>query len=651
LTIMPSIIATLLSSFGALALWGMPGFALARCIAPRSLALPIALVLGWACHSVVALPLFSLVGFSRWTVAAGFLIPVIAALVAITKGAPAKDDAPRVPALAYVLALALAVIPALALFPKIHGDNIGFAPAMFDHSKIALVAEVARAGIPPTNPFFSEASQALPLAYYYLWHFSAAELALAFHISAWEADIALTGFTAFASLSLLAGLAVMISKRASAGLWVIPLAFAGSINIVLEFILGRDILYFFVMPPSGLAGWLLQTTWAPQHVASAACLVLTCFILAHLAKVPSLVGALALGGLIAASYQSSIWIGIVCGVAVPLIAIVQIAMVPAGMRSRPLAMLAIAAVFAFVLSVPFLSAQLTAAAAREIAHPIVFRPHSVLNVWVPERIRWLADIPSFWLILMPMEFVAVSIPGLAALIGMLRAREPALPWAILLAASLLIASCFSITFADNNDLGWRAVLPGVFILIVFAATGLARWMAAPRHFAIAGALALLALGLPKAVDFSVENLNGWRSVQGRDFARTPELWNAVRRHTDLSERIANNPLFMDKVTSWPANISWALFADRRSCYAGRELALPFAPLSGARIDAIDAQFQRVFAGAPEANDLSDLAMRYQCKVIALTPQDGAWQHDPFAASELYTHVEEQPGRWRIYRAR
>lgn len=651
---MPSIIATLLGSLGALAIWGTLGYALARRVAPASLALPIAPVLGWACHSVLALPLYSLVGFTSATVIIGFLIPWVAAALVIAKTPRAKNDAPRVPSLAYLLALALAVIPALALFPKIHGDDIGFAPAMFDHSKIALIAEMVRAGVPPANPFFSEVGHEQPLAYYYLWHFSAAELALAFRINAWEADIALTGFTAFASLSLLAGLAVAAGKRASAALWVMPLAFAGSVNHVLEFILGADTFYSFVMPPTGLAGWLLQTTWAPQHVASAGCAVLACLTLVQLAQTPSRIGAFTLGGLIAAAYQSSLWIGILCGVALPLIAIAQIARAPRTTGARLLAMLIMAAGVALLLSVPFLRAQLAAAAARGIAHPIVLQPHPVLNVWVPERVRALADVPAFWLILMPMEFVAIYIPGLLSLIGMLRAREQrraTLPWAVLSAASLVIASCFAITFADNNDLGWRAVLPGVFVLIIFAAAGLARWIAGPRLLAIAGALALVMLGLPKAIDFSVENLNGWRSIQGRDFAETPALWAAVRRHAGGNERVANNPLFMDKVTSWPANISWALFADRRSCYAGFELALPFAPLSRAGMDAIDAQFQRVFAGQPEADDLRELATRYQCKVVVLTPQDSAWSRDPFAASELYTRMEEKPERWRIYRAR
>ena len=64
------------------------------------------------------------------------------------------------------------------------------------------------------------------MTYYYLWHFSAAELALPLRASGWEADIGLTWFTAFASLTLMMGLAVWLSKDARAAILVVALAAA-----------------------------------------------------------------------------------------------------------------------------------------------------------------------------------------------------------------------------------------------------------------------------------------------------------------------------------------------------------------------------------------------------------------------------------------
>jgi hypothetical protein len=123
----------------------------------------------------------------------------------------------------------------------------------------------------------------------------------------------------------------------------------------------------------------------------------------------------------------------------------------------------------------------------------------------------------------------------------------------------------------------------------------------------------------------------------------------VRRHTGLAERLANNPLFLADMTPWPINISWALMANRRSCYAGKELAIPFAPISSARRAAIEAQFVRIFAGEPAADDVAQLATRFRCDVAVVTPQDGAWRRDPFGSDGLYRLVEERPDAWRIYR--
>ena len=123
----------------------------------------------------------------------------------------------------------------------------------------------------------------------------------------------------------------------------------------------------------------------------------------------------------------------------------------------------------------------------------------------------------------------------------------------------------------------------------------------------------------------------------------------MRRHTAPAERVANNPLFLADSVRWPVNISWALFADRRSCFAGWNLARAFVPLPEPEIDRINGLFERVFAGAGSPQDIRDLATRYDCRVIVLTPGDGAWRRDPFAGSRYFRLVDEKPERWRIYR--
>ena len=142
-------------------------------------------------------------------------------------------------------------------------------------------------------------------------------------------------------------------------------------------------------------------------------------------------------------------------------------------------------------------------------------------------------------------------------------------------ASWLLVS----TLGDNNDLGLRAVLPAALILIAAAAAGL---MLLPRRAVIvATAIGGLILSLPDTAAMIRSNVDGTPTPDGAVFAQTPELWSAVRRYAAPTARVANNPLFLQDLTPWPANMSWALLANRSSCFAGRELALALAPLSDA----------------------------------------------------------------------
>ncbi len=199
---------------------------------------------------------------------------------------------------------------------------------------------------------------------------------------------------------------------------------------------------------------------------------------------------------------------------------------------------------------------------------------------------------------------------------------------------------------DNNDLGLRAVLPAAMVLIVGAAAGTMR---DPRRSLIAAAaLGGLVLSLPDTVAMTRYNVVGSPAADAQTFAQAPELWAAVRRYAAPTARVANNPLYLQDLTPWPANMSWALLANRSSCFAGREMALAFAPLPPDRREAINAQFIRVFAGQGSAADVDAMATKFACDVVVVVPQDGAWTKDPFAAGPNYRLAETRAGRWRIY---
>ncbi len=84
--------------------------------------------------------------------------------------------------------------------------------------------------------------------------------------------------------------------------------------------------------------------------------------------------------------------------------------------------------------------------------------------------------------------------------------------------------------------------------------------------------------LPSGISILNYDIAGTRDPAGEAFAATPEMWAAVRRYAGPADRVGNNPMFLESMTPWPVNISWALLSNRRSCYAGYDLALPFIPL-------------------------------------------------------------------------
>jgi hypothetical protein len=293
-----------------------------------------------------------------------------------------------------------------------------------------------------------------------------------------------------------------------------------------------------------------------------------------------------------------------------------------------------------------------AVAARGDNNPIVLRHFAVLGAMFPATLRHVLDWPAYWFVLLPIELPATYVAGVIALIAMLRSGAPQFErlataaLACLAAAGLLASWLLASTLGDNNDLGLRAMLPAASVLIAVAAAGL---LLLPRRAVIAAAaIGGLILSLPDTAAMIRSNIDGTLTSDGVVFAQAPDVWQAMRRYAAPTARVANNPLFLQDLTPWPANISWALLANRSSCFAGRELVLALAPLSKEMLETTNAKFIHVFAGEGTPQDVDDMAKKYACDVVVVVPQDKAWTNDPFAVSPDYRLAENRDGRWRIY---
>lgn len=597
--------------------------------------------LGFAVHTVVALPVFRLVGMGRGAIVTVTVACLVAALVAMRR----HKQTLRMPvslAVAVGLAALLAWVPAASVLPKATSEGVTLAASIFDHSKIAMIDEMARSGVPALNPFISESGAPDRLAYYYLWHFGASVFAVLTGASGWEADAALTWFTAFASLLLMIGLALRLGAGKATPFLVLGLAASASVRAVVEALP--------LKAASGLGGWLFQTAWAPQHLASAVCVVLACLALVRLAEGGGWFAALVFGLLAAAGYQTSIWVGgVTFAVAVLAIALFLMVRLEPHRSAGFAVKVGTAGALALALSLPFLLDQASVAAARGGGFPVAVSPVDVLDPTVPATLRAWLDVPAYWLVYLPVEFASFYVAGLIGLFVLLKERHAGVtPLALLVAASLIVGGLLRSTVAWNNDLGWRAVLPALLVLVAFAATAISRWPAVSARIASVVAAVGVVLAMPYTLELMREDLFASPSPSERDLARVPALWRTVQRLASIDERVANSPSFLGDATPWPVNISWALLGNRRSCYAGDDLAIAFAAAPAASRAATKDLFDRVFAGTARPEDVRALTDRYGCDVIVLTPQDGAWTRDPFASGDVYKPVEAG-NDWRIYR--
>ncbi|MBY6261729.1 hypothetical protein EI613_07280 [Azospirillum sp. 412522] len=658
---MPSLSLIALCIATGLVLWMASGFALARALAfDRAIALPLAPVLGWAVQNALALPLSLLAGFSPVATVGAVALICAAGFLSVRQDESGNDH--RIPPLTLWVCLAAAVMaagPALAVLPKFTGDGVAVAPALFDHAKIALIDQIVREGVPPVNPVYGGAEAPAGVAYYYLWQFGAAQLAQLTGATGWEADAAASWLTAFSTLLLMAGLARHFSGSSLASFLAIGLSGLGSLRPVLAATVGEATLERWLQPATGLAGWLFQTSWSPHHVQAAGCVMVAVMIMVRLAGRPGALTTVTLALLAAAAYQCSIWVGgVVFALAAAGCALFLARSRPAGGVGTFLLLGGIAAVVALAIASPLLVEQYRSAGARGGGRLIAIDPFEVLGPALPQLLGRVLDVPAYWLVLLVVEFPLVYLAG-AITLARIAARPVGPPdglpdgllvraLAILTAASLGTGWLLVSTTGVNNDLGWRAVLPGLMVLTAAAGAGLAHCMERRAAVPLVLAMAATTATLPDGLRLAAENLTGKPSSSAAAFARSPALWQAVRRHAPPDARVASNPALFADMTPWPVNLSWALFADRRSCFAGNELAIAFAPLSSERRAAIADQFRRVFAGDGTPDDIEALARTHRCDVVVVTIFDGAWSHDPFAASPFYRFAEAELGLWRIY---
>ena len=628
----------LLGGLGAIG-WTAIGWPLARRLLPRGIAAgAVAPLLGWCLQMLAAAVLLPGRPFGGGEIALVWAGCMLLAWAATFR--QRSEARPRTPAWLALVAGVLAIAPAVAILPKSSAGGIVLSAPIFDHAKIALVDAIARSGLPPRDPFYG--ADAGGLTYYWWWHLSAAELARLAGASGWTADAALTWFTGAASVMLVGGLGAALAGRAG-GVGAVALLLPGSLRWLVAPLERGGWLH----EATGLGGWLNQASWAPQHLAAGGALVVSALLLAGMAETPTFLAAVVLGAVVAAGFGASTWVGgVTAAIVLPLVVGVLMVRMAGAARGRFLLLAGAAAAIALLATLPLLRTQLQAAGGRGGGLPMALMAYPVLG---PRLGSGWAD----WLaapILLLIEYPALVVLGAVGAADTFRRRVVGWHEAVLaVLAGSLLTSLWLRSTVDNNDLGWRSIVPALLLAAPLAAAAGVRGIRERKTWAMA-AMALAVLGVPGLARLLHDNAAGRLGTGDPSFAASAPAWAALRRLSGPADRVASNPDLAAGMTPWPINIAWALLADRPSCYAGWATAHAFAPVPTIEMYATDQEVHRVFAGAPRAGDVADLALRLHCRFVLVLPGDPAWARDPFAASPLvYRVVSAGPG-WRIYRA-
>jgi hypothetical protein len=617
----------------ALVLFTVPGI-----VALRGRRLCFAPAVGVCLFGPLALLLTSVWSLS-WAVVV--LSWVLALAVAWWWGRRPGEDDVRGGKLVLLLAGLVAVIIVLDLFPWRADDRLYFMWEAYDHVKVAMVDGMVREGLPPRNPYYSPDGEAIPLVYYYGTHFLAASVCKLTGIAGWPGDVVVSWYAAFAFITLCAGWAIRWAG-AAAGKWAVLACMLGSPEWPLRAALG-PVGYLFQSPggeAAGIATVSAQAVWAPQHVLAAAAAVLAMWALVrHVAdELDGWRTAVVIGGGFAVCASSSAWIAVAVVFAAPGVLIAT--------RGRGWRPVLGGAVAAGVLAAPVLVAVATQP--REASIPFPIGLHLLDASRLAENIE-LLNVPLYWLEFLPRRLGVCYVVGLLALWAGRRSTDVRM--ALYVALSCLLMSQFFKSGIQDNDLGWRGLLPAILLLNARAAA----WRCnAPHGPARPWWVVGVVFGLAAFLGQQQVAYRPWKHPDklavSRAFAQQPAAWEAVRRHTQPDDLVANNPTAYDSMIPFGGNnVNWALLADRPAALSNEIVArvTSFGRDPAPRDEALQLVLRLFHDSAAAEQAARDVRDKLKVKALMLDRLDPVWPGDAIEGSGAWKLVEESE-HWKVY---
>jgi len=680
-----SLLATLVA-----AIWfTLPGILILRHLGFKQFPnLLVAPALGLCTFGPFSLGITTLIGYSVTTLLGSWLTFQI---ILLWKTPPASNLEPFYPSTVSSTVLLLfgtllwALLTTLPIYPAVYEQGLFVNTPIFDHAKVALVDAIARQGLLPINPYYAPNGEDILLIYYYTWHFLASQLKLLTFATGWQVEVAMNAFTAIATLSFLSALAMRITQKTQAGIWVILFAFMGLPIDLLPDLFGPRWQQWLTIPPGhGLELLWLQMMWVPQHVLSALGIVIILFLISralHSTWQPRL--GIIIGLSAAAAFGASTWVGGIALVLIsPALLLAALALrLPVSHYSSALKTLGLALGIAFLFSLPLLISQASGPPLQESALPFGWNLLATTRLIDRDSLEGkLAHILLFWLQFLPLNLGIVYLIGLTALLARqfpfgnnLPLTETRFLHAFSLTAVIgyfLITQFLQSTFW-NNSFAWRAVLVPVMLLSIWAAVALTELLAGqqqhwrPRSLLVRFRAALLPITVMGLTLGGLSTLRVWhlpdpsyappppeKLALHQGFLRQHRAWEKVRDYVAPNERVQVNPEGYADLTPWPATLPYSLFADRAIAYANIEYATVFAYRYDPQLNTQQYQWVKsVFSAHPPLDSLQKMHDTLKVKALLIDKFDPIWAHSHLLENGEFYQLAYQEEDFKIYLAR
>ncbi|XHR30244.1 MAG: hypothetical protein ACFUZC_06720 [Chthoniobacteraceae bacterium] len=624
----------------------------------------LAPTLGLGIYGAVGIPVFSHIPFRAPFILALVGLLTVASVLIGKKARPIMPDqtAPR-PAWFVLLAI-VALLPVFMIVPhSTHEKGWVFGAPVFDHVKIAVVDSIARSGLPPVNPYYSETQGGSPegkppgLYYYYLTLFVTSNAVKLLPITGFEADIAMTYVVAAISLLTVSWVAIAVAGNCAVAWWILPIALISQLRLIVEFISGPYLPKW--VSCHGVEPWIIQAAWVHQHLFAATLALVALVAFTYVISRPqsSLFFSLIWGTLSAAAYASSVYVGMGLALCYSVLVLFYFSTLWAN-KGRALLHFGLALAVSVACSLSLILQQAALAGQRKVMAVQILH---VLHVKAGFQGN-LSNGLAYWFVLLLVDFGFLYLMTWLFIFcrkvkrdGFERDLKTLLCVAFFVP---LIAGQFLCSIIANNDLGWRIILPAALAMMIAAATVTSEAIRGQLPKLKTAVLFLMAVtmvpGCIAGLHFTFNGiacrLNDKTSPQMVEFGNEPALWRDVRSVTSPDERVLNNPMANAGITPWPTNLGWALFSDRSHCAAAYDLLRSYAPsLTKDGVADRVKFFDKFFSGDIQPDDLRMIKEHYHCATLVVTKRDGLWDKPILEHNDFFHLVLESPKGWRIYR--